>query len=62
LFIVLYIAVNTRPDISASVTILAQKVTKPTQEDWNKLKRILIPFQKKGKKGAKYARSYLEKI
>lgn len=37
----LYIAVNTRPDISASVTILAQKVTKPTQEDWNELKRIL---------------------
>lgn len=30
-----------RPDISASVTILAQKVTKPTQEDWNELKRIL---------------------
>jgi len=37
----LYIAVNTRPDISASVTILAQKVTKSTQEDWNELKRIL---------------------
>lgn len=37
----LYVAVNTRPDISASVTILAQKVTRPTQEDWNELKRIL---------------------
>lgn len=37
----LYITVNTRSDISASVTILAQRVMKPTQEDWNELKRIL---------------------
>lgn len=37
----LYISVNTRPDISASISILAQKVTHPTQEDWNELKRVL---------------------
>lgn len=37
----LYISVNTRPDISASVSILAQKVLKPNSEDWNELKRIL---------------------
>lgn len=37
----LYISVNTRPDISASVSILAQKVSQPNQEDWNEAKRIL---------------------
>lgn len=35
----LYISVNTRPDISAC--ILAQKVTSPTKEDWNEIKRTL---------------------
>lgn len=37
----LYISVNTRPDISASVSILAQKVSNPNEEDWNELKRLL---------------------
>lgn len=37
----LYISVNTRPDISSSISILAQKVSKPKQEDWNELKRVL---------------------
>lgn len=37
----LFIAVNTRPDIAVSVSILAQKVCQPTQEDWNELKRVL---------------------
>lgn len=37
----LYISVNTRPDISASIAILGQKVSKPSQEDWNELKRVL---------------------
>jgi hypothetical protein len=37
----LYIAVNTRLDISAGVSILAQKVANPNQEDWNELKRIV---------------------
>ena len=31
----LYISVNTRPDVSAVIRILAQRVSKPTQEDWN---------------------------
>lgn len=37
----LYISVNTRPDIAASVSILAQKVSQPRMEDWNELKRTL---------------------
>lgn len=37
----LYLSVHTRPDISASVCILAQKVSQPTNEDWNQLKRIV---------------------
>ena len=37
----LYISVNTRPDIASSVSILAQKVCSPNNEDWNELKRIL---------------------
>lgn len=37
----LYVSVNTRPDISASVSILAQKVSLPNQEDWNEAKRVL---------------------
>lgn len=37
----LYLSVNTRPDISASVSILAQKVSHPSDEDWNQLKRVV---------------------
>lgn len=37
----LYVSVNTRPDISASVSILAQKVSRPNREDWNEAKRVL---------------------
>lgn len=37
----LYLSVNTRPDISASISILAQKVSKPTNEDWNQLKSVV---------------------
>lgn len=37
----LYVTVNTRPDIAVSVGILSQKVEKPTQEDWNELKRVV---------------------
>lgn len=37
----LYISVNTRPDIAASVAILAQKTNGPRQDDWNELKRVL---------------------
>ena len=36
----LFLAINTRPDISASVAILSQKVTKPTDTDLNEVKRI----------------------
>ena len=36
----LYISVNTRPDVSAAISILAQKVSKPAQ-DCNQCKRIL---------------------
>lgn len=37
----LYISINTRPDVSASVSILAQKISSPNQEDWNELKRVV---------------------
>lgn len=37
----LYIAVNTRPDVAAAVIILSQKIMKPTQNDWNEVKRIM---------------------
>ena len=37
----LYIAINTRPDISAAVSILSQKISKPTQRDWCELKRVV---------------------
>lgn len=37
----LYITINTRPDISAAISILAQKVSKPSRKDWNELKRVL---------------------
>lgn len=36
----LYISVNTRPDIAASVSILAQCVSGPTDYDWNQLRRV----------------------
>lgn len=51
----LYIAVNTRPDIAASVSILAQKVSGPTQNDWLELKRVLRYL--KGTKNLKLALS-----
>lgn len=37
----LYISLNTRPDISASINILAQRVSYPSQNDWNQLKRVV---------------------
>lgn len=37
----LYLSVNSRPDISASVSILSRKVNSPTKTDWNELMRVL---------------------
>lgn len=37
----LYIAINTRPDIAACISILAQKVETHTEMDWNQLKRVV---------------------
>jgi Reverse transcriptase (RNA-dependent DNA polymerase) len=37
----LYLATNTRPDISASVSILSQRVTKPRDVDMNEVKRVV---------------------
>ena len=37
----LYIATNTRPDISASVSMLSQKIKKPSRNDLNEVKRVI---------------------
>ncbi|XP_065073511.1 uncharacterized protein LOC135697667 [Ochlerotatus camptorhynchus] len=37
----LYVAVNTRPDIAVSVSILGRSVSCPLQADWTEAKRIL---------------------
>jgi transposase InsO family protein len=37
----MYISINTRPDISASVSILARKVSQPSKADLNEVKRVL---------------------
>lgn len=37
----LYVSVNTRPDVAAAVAILAQRTSQPRQEDWTELKRAL---------------------
>lgn len=37
----LYIAVNTRPDIAISASILGRKVSRPTEADWTEAKRTL---------------------
>lgn len=37
----LYLSVNTRPDISACVSILSRKVSCPTQTEWVEVRRVL---------------------
>lgn len=37
----LYILLNTRPDIAAAICILSQKICSPSREDLNELKRVL---------------------
>lgn len=37
----LYVSTNTRPDVSAAVSILSQKVSKPTNNDWNQVKKLI---------------------
>ncbi|KAG5878179.1 hypothetical protein JTB14_029354 [Gonioctena quinquepunctata] len=37
----LYLAVNTRPDIAASISILSRNIANPTQNYWNELKRVM---------------------
>lgn len=37
----LYLCTNTRPDISSSIAILSQKVSKPTKYDLNELLRVI---------------------
>lgn len=37
----LYVAVNTRPDIAVSVSILGRKTSNPSQADWIEAKRVL---------------------
>ncbi|XP_055623692.1 uncharacterized protein LOC129767096 [Toxorhynchites rutilus septentrionalis] len=37
----LYLAVNTRPDISIATSILGRRVTKATKADWTECKKVL---------------------
>lgn len=37
----LYVAVNTRPDVAAAVSILSRKISQPLETDWVELKRIV---------------------
>lgn len=37
----LFLSVNTRPDIAVSTSILGRKVTNPTESDWVELKRVI---------------------
>lgn len=37
----LYVAVNTRPDVTASIAILGRQVSDPTEADWAELKRVV---------------------
>ena len=37
----LYVSVNSRPDIAIATSILSRKVNNPTEADWNEVKRIL---------------------
>lgn len=37
----LYLSVNTRPDIAVSVSILCRKTSNPTAKDWTDIKRLL---------------------
>lgn len=37
----LYVAVNTRPDISTAVSLLSRKTSNPSQADWTELKRVV---------------------
>ncbi|KAG5876782.1 hypothetical protein JTB14_006755 [Gonioctena quinquepunctata] len=41
----LYLAVNTRPDIAASISILSRNIVNLTQNYWNELKRVM-PYLK----------------
>ena len=37
----LYVSVNSRPDITASVSILSQRMSSPTKVDMNEVKRVI---------------------
>lgn len=54
----LYLSTNTRPDISASISILSQKIKNPSKNDLNEVKRVIRYL--KGTKGLKLKLSSLK--
>lgn len=53
----MYLSSSTRPDISYSVSLIAQKVESPTQQDWSDAKRILRYLQGTLDFGIRYTKS-----
>lgn len=51
----LYLAINTRPDIATAVSILSRKVNTPSNRDWIELKRLIRYL-----KGTKSMKLYLK--
>ena len=54
----LYISINSRPDISAAVAILSRKVESPTKTDLNEVKRVLRYLKATKEKRLRLSKAY----
>jgi len=53
----MYLSTSTRPDLSFALCKVSQKCSKPTKEDWNNVKHIMMYLKKVGKKGLHYQKT-----